>query len=53
METQSTEQRRGPRNARVLWIALLLAILAISAGGYYWYEQMAVKYDRITNAKRV
>ena len=53
METQSTEQRRAPRSTRVLWIALVLAILAISAGGYYWYEQMAIKYDRITNAKRV
>jgi hypothetical protein len=38
---------------RVLWIAVLLAVLAVSAGGYFWYEQMAVKYDRITNAKRV
>lgn len=38
---------------RVLWIAVLLAVLAVSAGGYYWYEQVAVKYDRITNAKRV
>ncbi|MGZ4030940.1 MAG: hypothetical protein ACXVP5_02335 [Tumebacillaceae bacterium] len=38
---------------RVLWIAVLLGVLAFSAGGYYWYEQVNVKYDRITNARRV
>jgi len=41
------------RRSRVLWVAVLLAILTVGAGGYYWYEQAAVKYDRITNAKRV
>jgi hypothetical protein len=38
---------------RVFWIATALIILTVSAGGYYWYENVAVKYDRITNAKRV
>lgn len=38
---------------RVLWVAVLLALLAVSAGGYVWWEQTAIKYERITNAKRV
>ena len=54
METPSMEPRnRGQNRARVLWVAVLLAVLAVSAGGYYWYEQTTIKYDRITNAKRV
>ncbi|PWK14471.1 hypothetical protein C7459_105231 [Tumebacillus permanentifrigoris] len=39
---------------RIVWLAVALCVFAASAGGYYWwYEQVAVKYDRITNAKRV
>ena len=48
MDTHSKRTR-----SRVLLIAVLLVIFAAGAGGYYWYEQVAVKYDRITNAKRV
>ncbi|MBL0387597.1 hypothetical protein JJB07_13235 [Tumebacillus sp. ITR2] len=45
-----------PKSARsrILWVAVVLCLLAGSAGGYYWWcGQVAVKYDRITNAKRV
>lgn len=49
---EPTNEKRS--HARIIWLAVALALLAGSAGGYYWwYEQIAVKYDRITNAKRV
>jgi hypothetical protein len=50
MEPQTQNRSRS----RIIWLALALCVLAASAGGcYWWYEQVAVKYDRITNAKRV
>ena len=40
--------------ARRYWFAItFLLVVAIGVGGLWWYEQAAVKYDRITNAKRV
>lgn len=43
-----------PGKTRTYWFALtLLLLFAVSAGSYWWYAQGAVKYDRITNAKRV
>jgi hypothetical protein len=47
------EETRKRTRTRVLWIAVLLAVIFFSAGGYFWYEQVNVKYDRITNARRV
>jgi hypothetical protein len=47
------ERQRRSRRSRVLLVGILLALLAVSAGGYYWYEHVSVRYDRITNAKRV
>ncbi|WP_161780653.1 hypothetical protein [Tumebacillus flagellatus] len=45
---------RKPARSRIVWLTVALCLLAGSAGGFYWwYEQVAVKYDRITNAKRV
>lgn len=38
---------------RIVWLAVLFALLAVGAGGWYWYEHSALKYERITNAKRV
>lgn len=39
--------------SRIFWLAIVLALLAGGAGGWYWYEHSALKYERITNAKRV
>ncbi|WP_157729460.1 hypothetical protein [Tumebacillus algifaecis] len=47
------EEKVKTTKRRVVWLAVLLALLAVSAGGYVWWDQTAVKYDRITNATRV
>jgi hypothetical protein len=46
-------EQKANTKRRIIWVAVLLALLAVSAGGYFWWEQTALKYDRITNAKRV
>jgi len=47
------ESEKKQSAKRILWIAVLLAVFALGLGGYYWYEQVTVRYDRITNATRV
>lgn len=43
-----------PGRSRAYWLMIaLLLLVAVSAGSYWWYGQGVVKYDRITNAKRV
>jgi hypothetical protein len=45
---------RPDKVRRTYWLVITLLFVAlVSIGGYWWFEQAAVKYDRITNAKRV
>lgn len=48
-------EQQVKRRRRAKWMLAFLVVVALGSVGYYWYwyQTSHVKYDHVTNAKRV